>query len=190
MADTHRLISLPLQSGETRTKAEMALEAAEARRRSYRAEVTNLTFRVLKTIALADGVFHESERALLEYATRALTVTCPDVEDVATITPEALAASVIGDDPKKQVQLLMLMVHMALCDGEEHPQEFELVKQFAAAFGVEPQQLDGLRARVQKLHKASEAVLESEKPSLARNNSAVVLASADFLPLMMSLCHR
>ena len=145
---------------------------------------------MLKTIALADGVFHESERALLEYATKALTVSCPDIDDVPTITPEALAASVVGDDPRKQVQLLMLMVHMALCDGEEHPQEFELVKQFAEAFGVEPQQLESLRALVQKLHKASEAVLETEKPALARNNSAVVLASADFLPLMLSLCHR
>ena len=50
------------------------LAAAEARRRKYRAQITNLTFRALKSLAMADGVFHPSERLCLEACAKSLAV--------------------------------------------------------------------------------------------------------------------
>jgi uncharacterized tellurite resistance protein B-like protein len=167
-------------------------------RRAYRTEVVVLTFRALKSVALADGVFHKKEKELLEACTEALTVRCPDIDEVEMISPDELAASVIADEPEKQAHILTLMVHMALVDGEEHPSEFALVKQFAAAFGVEDKTLEDLRNRISADHGLSKKQLNGTEglslrtngPMLARAESAVVLGSRGFFPVLTALCHR
>ena len=103
------------------------LAQADARRRKYRAQITNLTFRALKSIAMADGIFHASERSCLEESARQLSVKCPDLDSLAPISPRALAKSVLGQEPEKCALLLSLLSHFSLIDGEQHPEEFKLV---------------------------------------------------------------
>ena len=156
---------------------------AEARRRAYRQQVVNLVFRAMKSVALADGVFHEVERSLLRHCEDVLTVKCPELDAIATITPEELASHpIFAEDPKKQAFLLMVLVHLALVDGDEHPAEFALVQRFADAFGAEPSVLQGLRSQILQEHVASKEVLGERHPALIRRKSsqstaAVLLSS-------------
>ena len=41
------------------------LLAAEKRRRAFRKNIVDITFRAMKSVAVADGVFHPKERELL-----------------------------------------------------------------------------------------------------------------------------
>ena len=53
--------------------------AAEKRRRAFRKNIIDMTFRAMKTVAAADGVFHPKERSLLVDVAESLTVVCPGV---------------------------------------------------------------------------------------------------------------
>ena len=174
----------------TEEEDDARLVQAEARRRAYREEVTRITFGALKSVAMADGHFHEKERELLEACTKVLTVRCPDVDEVQPLLPEQLACSVVANEPEKQAYLLMLMVHVALVDGDEHPAEYDLVKQHAQAMGVEDALLQSLRQNVIDDHERCKTSLATSAPTLARSSTAVVLHSPDFYSLLQSLCHR
>ena len=167
------------------------LTEVERKRRSYRREIATLTFRALKSIAMADGVFHDEEHELLKLSQDVLTVKIGDLDQLALISPEELARSQIGKEPEKKARLLALMVHVALVDGDEHPQEIELVAKYAAAFGIEPETLKELRNTVMEHHATNKDKLShSELPALAENCSAILFASPEFNSLLMSLCHR
>eukprot|EP00322_Chrysochromulina_rotalis_P015884 CAMPEP_0115865588 /NCGR_PEP_ID=MMETSP0287-20121206/19800_1 /TAXON_ID=412157 /ORGANISM="Chrysochromulina rotalis, Strain UIO044" /LENGTH=213 /DNA_ID=CAMNT_0003320107 /DNA_START=57 /DNA_END=698 /DNA_ORIENTATION=+ len=170
------------------------IRKAEMRRRAYRTQVINLTFRSLKAIALADGELHEKERALLHHCADVLTVKCPNIDELQPITPHELACSIIGDEPDKQAYLLTLMVHLALIDGDEHPAEFALVQKFADGFGVDPSVLANLRKSVGKGLEDRTPVIEAKHPQLSRRSSngssALILGSTDFCSALTSLCHR
>jgi len=166
------------------------LARAEAKRRSYRTEIIRLTFRALKAVAVADGIFHESERELLEACEDVLTVSCPDLEELEPISPQDLAGSIIAREPEKVATLLQLMVHVSLVDGEEHPTEFQAVQRFGVAFGVSLHVLNELRLKVMEDHKASQEELHKSQAALAGNPAAKVVGSAGFYALLASLCHR
>jgi len=173
------------------------IKLAEARRRSYRSEVVNLTFRALKAVALADGIFHEKEREMLTRCEEVLTVASPDLDALEPITPEALANhSLLAKEPEKQAYLLILMVHLSLVDGDEHPKEVALVKRFADAFGVTDSVFNKLRSTVLKQHAVVESDLEKKynRPQLKRGTStgstALLLGSTDFCSALSALCHR
>ena len=78
-----------LMSAEAAIDRKLAL--ADFRRRKYRTEITTLTFRALKSIAMADGVFHDSERRCLEASARQLAVKCPNLDTLRVISPAALS---------------------------------------------------------------------------------------------------
>ena len=121
----------------TQSTVDKKLAEADARRRKYRAQIINLTFRALKSIAMADGEFVESEREAIILCSKTLHVKCPDLDAIPPITPRALATSALGQEPEKVALVLTLMCHFSLIDGEEHPSEFKLVEKFAREFGVE-----------------------------------------------------
>ena len=176
-------------SDEAKLKKKIA--EAEARRRRYRAQITQYTFRALKSIAMADGVFHAEERRGLIACAKALAVKCPDLDALEPITPEALAKSALGKEPEKCAHLLTLMCHFSLVDGEEHPDEFKMVERFAKAFEVEPKTLADLRARTMRVHDSCETALKkSRRPELARQSSAILLANQEFFAILNKLCHR
>ena len=161
-------------------ESDRKLKQAETRRRMYRSEVINLTFRALKAVALADGVFHEKERELLQHCTEVLTVPCPDLDALEPISAAELATkTVIAKEPEKQADLLTLMVHLSLVDGDEHPEEYKLVKKFAEAFGVESETLAALRQSVLQKHKVSSSELGKKHPAMltrrASSRAAAIL---------------
>ena len=123
--------------GDGSDAVDKKLAVADARRRRYRAQIISLTFRALKSIAMADGHFHESERDCLASCAKALAVKCPNLDEIPTITPRALAKSLVGQEPEKCALIITLMCHFSLIDGEEHPDEFKLVEKFAQEFDVE-----------------------------------------------------
>ena len=164
------------------------LAPAEAKRRAYRAEIIRLTFGALKGIAMADGEFHPKERELLEACTKVLHVRCPPIDEVPALSPEELAGSILAQEAEKQAHLLMLMVHVALVDGDEHPAEFELVERHAAAFGVEESHLQALRRSVRAHYEATVSDLSKTAPQLARSSTAVVLSSPG-APVGRRACH-
>ena len=120
-----RFTGFVLNSKEAEVDRKLA--EADARRRKYRHEITSLTFRALKSVAMADGVFHPTERSCLEESARQLSVKCPDLDSLVPISPRALSKSVLGQEPEKCALLLSLLSHFSLIDGEAHPEEFKLV---------------------------------------------------------------
>ena len=176
---------------EAEADIDKKLAEADARRRKFRQQIINLTFRSLKTVAMADGTFHESERRCMEACARHLCVKCPNLDELKTIKPATLAKSVIAFEAEKVAHLLTLMTHLSLIDGEEHPEEFACVEKFATAFSVESETLKDLRAGVMKNHQTCEAALKkSDRPELASSGSAVLLCSRDFNDALTQLCHR
>ena len=61
----------------SRDPAMERLLAAEKRRRAFRKNIVDITFRAMKSVAVADGVFHPKERELLAAVAESLTVVCP-----------------------------------------------------------------------------------------------------------------
>ena len=69
----------------------------------------------MKAVAQANGVFDGSERALLTTAAELFGVAV-DVDQLAALTPEALAAAVT--DPVWRQRLVQALVVVAVIDGE------------------------------------------------------------------------
>ena len=170
------------------------LLAAEAKRRAFRRKVIDLTFRAMKTVAAADGVFHPKERELLQSVADSLTVRCPDLDSCPTVEAAELAEHVT--DRTMRLRMLVLMVHVALVDGSEDASEYTVVKRFASAFEVSEELLDELRGAVSVQHSITKSNLTRKTMmmpgpgTLARSPSAVLLASSDFNVVLESLCHR
>ena len=174
---------------------EEKVRAAEKRRRAFRKNIVDMTFRALKTVAMADGVFHPNERSLLADVAESLTVVCPDLDGLAPIEPEALARRM--PDGSMRFRLIVLMLHVALVDGHEDKREYAVVKRFATALELSTARLEELRRAVEKQHRAAKSSLTKQKSgggpgALSRGQSSDVLlaSSVDFHAVLQSLCHR
>lgn len=105
-------------------------------------EVALAGARAMKTIALADGTFADTERNLIASALHFFGVEA-DVEALPTVTPEELAAAIT--DPAIRQQLVRGMVVTSVIDGEASPAESALVDRFAHALEVASPDLRTLR---------------------------------------------
>jgi tellurite resistance protein len=98
--------------------------------------------RAMKTVALADGAFDESERHMLESIQRIFGIT-HELEQLAPITPEELARAF--PDPQLRQQLVQGLIVMSLIDGKADVHETDLVEQFAQALEVSAPEVKNLR---------------------------------------------
>lgn len=98
--------------------------------------------RAMKTIALADGTFDDSERQMMESIQR-IFGTAQELEQLASITPGELVRAL--PDAQLRLQLVQGLIVMALIDGKAGSQEVDLVEQFAQALEVNAHEVKGLR---------------------------------------------
>ncbi|MCC6648474.1 MAG: hypothetical protein IT374_23260 [Polyangiaceae bacterium] len=98
--------------------------------------------RVLKMLAMADGRFDASERALLETAQR-LFGGDHDLDALTAISPDELARRVQG--PALRRQLVRAMVIVSLVDGEVSTEEARMLEIYAGALGVDTPDLTLMR---------------------------------------------
>ena len=182
------------------------LRAVESMRRQARQEIIILTFRALKAVAMADGVFHKSEEQLLYSILEELPdllEIVPDLDQIFPITPDELAEKterLAGPGPKSldymRLRLLTLMCHVALVDGVEDKAETQLIGEFAAAFGFPPSWMNQVRQSVvaRQPKKAGKAPATKEKgaarPELVSARSLALIGSDDFCVVFENLCHR
>jgi uncharacterized tellurite resistance protein B-like protein len=96
----------------------------------------------MKTIALADGALHDGERDLIAAAARALGAD-GEVDAVAPIAPEALAAAL--PDARTRERALQAMLLVALMDGEASDAEVACIERFARALSVDEPRVEALR---------------------------------------------
>jgi len=99
--------------------------------------------RAMAMVARAPGEIAPPARALIDAAQRVLLGTSLDVDRVAEIAPDALAAALARPEIRRQLVQGMIVVSMAA--GEPPPAQAELVDRFAAALGVETPALRALR---------------------------------------------
>jgi hypothetical protein len=90
--------------------------------------------RALKTVASANGRFDEAERAMLLAAASAYGVTA-DIEELAPISPDALAAAIEGVDQRAHV--LHACMLMTLSDQTVSKEEVAVIDGFARALQID-----------------------------------------------------
>ena len=110
-------------------------------------ELVPFGLRAMKMIAAADGVFSDAERGLLATA-QSVFGTHHDVDALGPIEPDELAHQLT--DPALRRQIVRGMVVLSLIDGEASPAEASTVERFAAALGIETQDLGALRRLADK----------------------------------------
>lgn len=98
--------------------------------------------RALKMVAMANGVFDDSERHLLTTAMHLFGADL-DLDALAPIEPDELASRIT--DPALKKQLVRAMVIVSLIDGDASPEEATLVERFAAALAIDTADLTALR---------------------------------------------
>ncbi|MEC7583492.1 MAG: hypothetical protein VYE77_04180 [Planctomycetota bacterium] len=91
--------------------------------------------RAMKTISLADGSFDELEHELLDSVQKHLLHTDYDLDALAEIQPEELAANLTN--PTLRAQLVNGMTIVSLASGEQTQGKAHQVKAYADALGVE-----------------------------------------------------
>jgi hypothetical protein len=106
-------------------------------------ELAEPALRAMTMIAREGGPPSPAARSLLAAAQKNLLGTSLDVDALAPITPEALAAAV--SDPALRRQLVQGMVVMTLTDGPSPPAKVALVESFARALAVEAAEVDSVR---------------------------------------------
>ena len=97
--------------------------------------------RAMKTVALVDGDFDPTERALMEAAQELFGVKV-DIDSLELITPEELAREIT--DPQLRWQLCHGMIVMAVADGEAKNDEWKVVNDFARALDIESEDFETL----------------------------------------------
>lgn len=104
--------------------------------------VAEAGLRALKTVAAADGKLAGLERELIAAVQRFILHTDLDVDALAPITPEELAAAV-PEGPFRE-RIVHACIFMTLIDGDAAPGELGVVDGFAAALGVKDASLADL----------------------------------------------
>jgi hypothetical protein len=90
--------------------------------------------RALKTIALADGELHRTEREVIT-AAQAVFGDQTNLDALEPITPEELAAGIVS--PATRFQLVGGMIVTCMADGEVNPKETECLRRFADALAID-----------------------------------------------------
>lgn len=98
--------------------------------------------RAMKTVALANGRFEETERELL-IAARDVLGSSENIDGLTLIKPGELASAVV--DPQLRKQLIAGLVVMAMIDGEATSAEVVAIEAFSSALEVEFSYLHTLR---------------------------------------------
>jgi tellurite resistance protein len=105
----------------------------------FQAETTApFALRALKTVAGANGVFDQAERALLGAAANLYEIETP-IDGIVSIGAPELAAQV--SHPEDRQKVLEDCVLMALADEEATPDEWEVLRSFGAALSISEEKL-------------------------------------------------
>jgi tellurite resistance protein len=115
---------------------------------SYAAEQVTAWLRGLVTVALADGDFSESEKAVIQDLV--WTKLAPELANsiYEPITPTALATALNGDATLGE-NFLRTAVIVALADGIYSPGEAQLLEEFCQALNIRVSALDALQKTVE-----------------------------------------
>ncbi|HEY9862268.1 MAG TPA: Mo-dependent nitrogenase C-terminal domain-containing protein [Candidatus Obscuribacterales bacterium] len=100
--------------------------------------------RGLLAIAWADGNFDQEEQDLITSLTQQELAPTTSLENIATITPSELAAS-LGQSDEIAQHFLRTAVMVAIADGTYSAQEDGLLEQFCQALGQSLSVLEALR---------------------------------------------
>src|SRR5690349_18401436 len=92
------------------------------------AESIAIGLRAMQTVAAANGVFDEAEKALIEAAGRAMGIEI-DASALEPIEPDVVARAI--EDPLWRERLVQALVVTALIDGEATKDEVAVVDRFA-----------------------------------------------------------
>ena len=90
--------------------------------------------RALKAVAMANGVFDDKERGLLEVAARLYGAEDQDLDGLRPISPLDLAQCITSYEDR--LRLLQACMVMALADGEATRDEWDLLTELRAALEV------------------------------------------------------
>ena len=115
--------------------------------------------RAMKTVALADGEFDATERALMEAAQELFGVSI-DIDSLELITPEELAREIT--DPQLRWQLSHGMIVMSLADGNANKDEWKVVEGFARGLEIQSESFE-------TLHKLAEGHFFAARLDVARH---------------------
>src|SRR5687767_9450441 len=99
--------------------------------------------RGLKAVAMANGVFDDKERGLLEVAARLYGADELDLHTLKPISPLDLAQNITSYEDR--LRLLQACMVMALADGEATNDEWELLEQIRSALEVEDARMEMFR---------------------------------------------
>ena len=116
-----------------------------------------------------------------------------DLDSLAPIEPEELARRV--PDGSMRFRLIVLMLHVALVDGNQDKREYAVVKRFATALELSTTRLEEPRRAVEKQHRATRRASASRRArpgtlSRAQSSDVLLASSVDFHGVLQSLCHR
>jgi tellurite resistance protein len=106
-------------------------------------DIAHAGLRALMTVASADGTIHELEGELLSSVQRHILQTNFDLNELAPITPEDLAAAIT--EPAFRERVVGGCVLTALIDGEPSPKELAVIEGYAQALGVESASVTNLQ---------------------------------------------
>lgn len=112
---------------------------------NLREEHIRIGLSAMKSVALANGDFAETEKHLLRAAAKALG-TPVDPIDLPPATPEEAARAI--DEPLHRERLIQALIVMALIDGEPSEDEIAVIEQFAGALGVTERRVKSLHQLV------------------------------------------
>jgi hypothetical protein len=96
--------------------------------------------RAMKAVAIESGPISPAARALLGAAQRNVLHTDHDLDALAPITPEELAALFAGTPVASQLALAMTI--LSLSDGVPEARVLDLVRRYARALGVDSAEVD------------------------------------------------
>ena len=124
--------------------------------------------RALKAVAMANGVFDEKERSLLEVAARLYGIDDEDLEALRPISPLDLAQTITGYEDR--LRLLQACMVMALADGEATQDEWQLLTELRKDLEVEEAQMRAFEklASGRRDLACAEAARRAASPNLVR----------------------
>src|SRR5262245_53996919 len=106
------------------------------------ADQIEVGLRALKTVAAADGVFGEDERALVLSAASLVGVSV-DADALGGASPEDVER--VFPTPELRLRVLQAMVVMALVDGEATDAEVRVLERFRTGLGVDDGSVKAVR---------------------------------------------
>jgi hypothetical protein len=107
-------------------------------------ELVPFALRAVKTVATVDGPLDATQRTAIALAQRLNLGTDVDVDALAPISPEELAAA-LPQVPAGRLRVVRAMVIVSLLRGDVSPAQAREVDRYAQALGVEEHAVENLR---------------------------------------------